>query len=287
MRMMGLMYCSSGNYRCLVSLVQYSRRDMRVRASGVYRTDSSTSGTSYGAMAKKRQDRPRGNANRGPDGTQGYFAGRLPCAGTRTMPVFSCRTRLWLLVFAVSLVAACASREVLVPKSASVPPDVDFSATWRLRKDSSGDRRAINAAIRATDGVRDRDIFRPLEPQEGRVSAQRPPRNMGGLVHVFLQHGNSLKITQTAGALFLSFDRAVVEEFRFGEHRQVRVGPVLADRVSGWEGDDYVVETLDQEGMKLTERFSLINRHTLQRIITFRSKGKQEVTVVQTFDRVG
>jgi hypothetical protein len=65
------------------------------------------------------------------------------------------------------------------------------------------------------------------------------------------------------------------------------VGPVIADRVSGWEGKEYVSETLDEEGMKLTERFALLNHHTLQRTITLRSKAQEEVTIVQTFDRVG
>ena len=63
--------------------------------------------------------------------------------------------------------------------------------------------------------------------------------------------------------------------------------PVLADRVSGWEGQEYVAETLDQNSMKLTERFALINHHTLQRTIVFRSKRKEEETIVQTFDRIG
>jgi hypothetical protein len=106
-------------------------------------------------------------------------------------------------------------------------------------------------------------------------------------VHVFLEHGRRLKITQTDLAIFISFDRAVVEEFRFGENREVAVGPVVADRVSGWEGDEYVVETLDMNGMKLTERFEFgENRDTLRRTIVLRGKNRESVTLVQEFDRV-
>ena len=108
----------------------------------------------------------------------------------------------------------------------------------------------------------------------------------GGLVYVFLETGTALKVTQTAHALFISFDRSVVEEFRFGESRLVSVGEVEAQRVTGWEGTQLVVETLDKNGMKLTERFHLTNGGaTLQRQITFRSKKLEEETIVQEFDR--
>ena len=185
------------------------------------------------------------------------------------------------------LLAACASREVLIPKSGAVPAGADLSGTWRLREDARSAERRINDAIRRTDGVNDRIILEPMDIPDDRGRVSRPRRNAGGLVHVFLEYGKTLKVTQTAGGLFLSFDRAVVVEYRFGENREVQVGPVIADRVSGWEGREYVAETLDQDNMKLTERFSLVNHHTLQRTIVFRGKNGETETIVQTFDRVG
>jgi hypothetical protein len=193
------------------------------------------------------------------------------------------RTALYLFV---CLLSACAAREVLVPKSGMAPPGVDLSGTWRLRKDAGAEQQRINEAIRRTDGVDDRVILRPPDQGE-RNRGTRSGRNPGGLVHVFLETGRTLKITQTGAGLFLSFDRAVVVEYRFGENREVSVGPVIADRVSGWEGREYVAETLDQDSMKLTERFVLVNHHTLQRTIVFRSKKSEEEIIVQTFDRVG
>jgi hypothetical protein len=178
--------------------------------------------------------------------------------------------------------AACASREVLVPKSGEPPAGVSFSGQWKLRNDVTEQQRRINSAIRQTDGVDDRAIV-PAPTREG----ERPRRNRGGLVFVFLEHGDRLKITQTDGGLFLSFDRAVVEEFRFGENREVQVGPVVADRVSGWEGDTYVVETLDQNNMKLTERLALEQGgEVLRRTITLRGKNMEQRTIFQIFDRV-
>ena len=57
-------------------------------------------------------------------------------------------------------------------------------------------------------------------------------------------------------------------------------------RVSGWDGNDYVVETLGEKGMKLTDRYSLsADRQLLSRHITLRSKNLEEITIVQEFDR--
>jgi hypothetical protein len=86
--------------------------------------------------------------------------------------------------------------------------------------------------------------------------------------------------------LFISFDRAVVEEFRFGEYRIVNVGPIEAQRTTGWEGNQLVVETLDKNRMKLIDRFELVQGgDVLERNITFRSGEGATETIVQRFDR--
>jgi hypothetical protein len=195
--------------------------------------------------------------------------------------------RLAGVLLIASLAAGCGHREVLVAKSAEVPVGIDFSGRWQLRSDADAEQRRLNDAIRRTDGVDSDAILRPPDPgQNRRIGAER--RDHGGLVHVFLEHGRKLKITQTDNAIFISFDRAVVEEFRFGENRQVEVGPVIADRVSGWDGREYVVETLDENGMKLTERFGLGDgSDTLKRTIVLRGRNQRSVTLVQLFDRTG
>lgn len=194
------------------------------------------------------------------------------------------RVGKFLLVSLVLVIAACASREVLLSRSPAVPFGVDLSGNWKLRNDPAADQRRINSAIRRTDGADDRIVLTPSDRQDSRA---RPTPTRGGLVHVFLQNGENLKITQTAAGIFISFDRAVVVEYRFGENREIRVGPVIADRVSGWEGETYVAETLDQNNMKLTERFALASGgQVLRRTITLRSKSMREETIFQVFDRV-
>lgn len=190
------------------------------------------------------------------------------------------------VLLGAALLAGCGAQEVLIPKSGEPPPAVDFSGLWDLRTDVDAERRRLKDAIRRTDGIDSDAILRPADVRRNGDLYRR--RDHGGLVHVFLEHGRRLKVTQTDNAIFISFDRAVVEEFRFGENRMVSVGPVMAARVSGWEGDAYVVETLDENGMKLTERFELADGGaTLQRTITLRARNREDsVTVVQEFDRV-
>jgi len=186
-----------------------------------------------------------------------------------------------LALLCVVTLAACGHNEVLVPFGAAPSPGVDFSGLWEIRVADSADPRSILRAIDSTDGVKNNRSTRSAGM--GRSNG----RSNSGLVHVFLETGKQLKITQTPYAFFVSIDRAVVEEFRFGEQRMVNVGEIEAQRVSGWEGDTYVVETLDERGMKLTERFWLTDdRNTLNRQIEFRSKNLETASVMQYFDRV-
>lgn len=184
--------------------------------------------------------------------------------------------------------ASCSTPEILPPRDGAVPPGVDLSGLWHIQPESARNQRQIREAIRKTDGVADNAIFRAQNPP-GRVSrTSGDGRVRGGLVYVFLELGESLKVTQTEDGLFISFDRSVVEEFGFGENRIASVGQAEAQRVTGWEGDTLVVDTLDRNHMKLTERFRLIeNGQVLERTIILRSKDGDEETVVQLFDREG
>lgn len=183
---------------------------------------------------------------------------------------------------------ACANPEVLVPMSADVPPGIDFSGLWNIRPESLRGQPGIREAIDRTDGVDNKRILRNRmnQQRDGSYGGHGNGRTKGGLVGIFLETGDSLKITQTPDGLFISFDRAVVEEYRFGEDRPVNIGQAQAHRVSGWDGYDYVIETLGEKGMKLTDRYRLADGGSrLVRQITLRSKKMEEVTIVQEFDR--
>jgi len=154
---------------------------------------------------------------------------------------------------AALLLTACGSAQVLLSKPADVPAGVDFSGNW-VQTGNSG-------------------------------TGQREAREL--LVHVFLETGKSLKITQTKSGIFVSFDRSVVEEYRFGENRTVSVGAVSAARVSGWEGAAYVVETLDEDNAKLVDVYRLQNGgRRLQRSIEIWHKDQKILGLVQEFAQV-
>jgi len=191
---------------------------------------------------------------------------------------------LHLCLVSLLLLGACSTPEVLEPRNGAVPVGMDLSGDWVMRQISPAERRRIRDAINKTDGVDEEDIFK--RKPAAQTASRRSRSRKGGLVYVFLETGTALKVTQTEHGLFISFDRSVVEEYRFGENRLVSVGEVEAQRVTGWDGNQLVVETLDKNGMKLTERFQLKDSgKTLHRQITLRSKKLEEETIVQEFDR--
>jgi hypothetical protein len=104
-------------------------------------------------------------------------------------------------------------------------------------------------------------------------------------VHVFLEYGESLKLTQTEHGLFVSFDRAIVEEYRFGEQRMVSVGPIVAERVSGWENGAYVIVTRGKEGAMLFESYRLDADDVMIRTVRIVDDGETTLDVLQEFDR--
>lgn len=184
-------------------------------------------------------------------------------------------------LIALSLAAAalvgCASREVLEPKSADVPAGVDLSGYWTLRASGSGGVAGSDAQS---------DVAGVLADVLGRTPNRRRAPAAGSLVGVFLESGSNLKITQNPFALFVSFDRSIVEEYRFGENRRVSVGPVSADRVSGWEEGSYVIETLGPDGDKLVERYTLMpGGDALVRQVSVYEKGSLASAYVQRFVR--
>ncbi len=189
---------------------------------------------------------------------------------------------LVLSLVAIAMIAACATREELIAKSATVPPGVELSGEWQLRAADDDTMQRISRAGRAAAGS-DENIL-PSRKSRSQKSGKRKSGDTS--VHVFLETGRALKISQTDHGLFISFDRAIVEEYRFGEKREVSVGPIAADRVSGWEGAAYVIETLDQEGAKLIESYRLDEQaDTLVRRIRIVYRDEEQMSIEQVFDR--
>tara|TARA_R110002096_G_scaffold161007_3_gene327390 strand:- start:36431 stop:37009 length:579 start_codon:yes stop_codon:yes gene_type:complete len=185
------------------------------------------------------------------------------------------RNSAFTLLLIALFVSACGSAPTLLSKSANVPDGVDFSGQWHIRQQDGGRRPAASAE--------DREEF--VLP-----SRQRPTRNSrrgsDRSVQVFLEFGESLKITQTEFGIFISYDRSVVEEFTFGENRVVTIGPIEALRASGWEGDRFVVETLDDAGSLMRETWAYgDNADVLVRDIRISKGDTQIYSRQQVFER--
>jgi len=177
------------------------------------------------------------------------------------------------------LLAGCATPPApqLAPVGQVIPEGISLAGSWRLRetRDAPG--------VRAEQTV-DSGIVASRRRDQGRRSRQDED---GPSVHVFLETGTRLKITQTSYGLFVSFDRSVVEEYRFREHRRVHVGPIHADRVSGWEDGRYVIQTLDTQGALLTETYALNDDgRQLLRTASINYKDEETLSLLQVFDRL-
>lgn len=180
---------------------------------------------------------------------------------------------------AVAALGGCASTPELIAKSPVAPEGVNLDGFWQLREDSQAPQPEL--------GERDPGIRIPPRVSAGsRAEDKRHPPDSGSSVWLFLETGASLKITQTRYGMFISFDRAIVEEYTFGEKRVVSIGPVEAQRASGWDGERFVVETLDEGGALLSESWRLReNGQELLRDIVMKRKGRDPVIVRQRFDR--
>ena len=181
-------------------------------------------------------------------------------------------------LLALGVVAGCAAPQELIAKSADVPADVDLSGFWRLRQEPGFERKPPAEA--------EQQIRIPRAMDRGGREVRQRRSSSGPSASLFLENGELLKITQTEQGLFISFDRAIVEEYTFGEKRIVTIGPVEAQRVSGWENGRFVVETLDDTGAVLTESWRLdAGGEELLRDITLVRKSDSPVVTRQRFDR--
>lgn len=203
------------------------------------------------------------------------------------------RRQASLLAVVFVLLAGCASTSEpqLTPGARAPDPAVDLSGYWSLRDPESDmlilysqrgfiGPRSAQQVMRITREMRASGRTVRGAPRSG----GRNERDRAALAQVFLETGSKIKITQTDEGMFISYDRSIVEEYLFGEHRLATVGPVAAERASGWDADAYVVETLDEDRVLLRERWYL-DGDTLRRDVKFLEKEEVVYSVTQVFDR--
>lgn len=191
---------------------------------------------------------------------------------------------LVLLILSVSGCAGVAGPQLL-PYSPVVPDGVDLSGRWLLRDAESDPLIRFSHQGFIGPGATG-DVLRIARNRQGavRLEPRGDRRRQAALAQVFLETGSDVRLTQTGEGLFISYDRSIVEEYLFGEHRAASVGPVIAERVSGWDGARYVIQTLDEDGVLLTERWYLEDE-ALKRDVAFSEGDVVQYAVTQSFDR--
>ncbi len=204
------------------------------------------------------------------------------------------RARTTLLLLLTLVIGGCAGgpEPQLTPGARKPPADIDLSGYWQLRDAATDPLRDFSQqgfiGPRSTERVVRLTREMRRDAQQRPQSGGRRDRNGAALAQVFLETGENVKITQTIDGLFISYDRSVVEEYVFGEHRLATVGPVAAERASGWQGASYVVETLDEDGVLLRERWSIDSDGSqLRRDVEFIEKDEVVYATTPVFDRVG
>ena len=194
------------------------------------------------------------------------------------------RDRRWPVLLAIITLASCGGTPEprLEPVGDVIPAGISLAGRWQLREaDDDSARRIRDAGHQAMGSVGDAISPSRRDGDRSKKSKDSPS------VHVFLETGRDLKITQTGDGLFISFDRSVVEEYQFREHRLVRVGPIDAERASGWKDGRYVILTADREGALLTETYTVLDDgDVLERTMTIEYREEQTLSVQQLFDRV-
>ena len=187
-----------------------------------------------------------------------------------------------VLAIASVVLAGCVtqSRPQLTPVGDVIPPGVSLAGRWQLRADGDdAERRIREAGQKSGGGIG--DVVSQAKRDQGRRQ-----RGDGPSVYVFLRTGSKLKISQTSDGLFISFDRSVVEEYRFREHRLVNVGPIEADRASGWQDGKYIIQTLDREGALLQETYALEEGgEVLVRTVAIVYDDREVLSLRQAFER--
>ena len=179
------------------------------------------------------------------------------------------------VLLGVLLLSGCTSAPALISKNAAVPVGVDLSGNWLVRDDPTATRMS------EARGVREH-----LTSMTREKRSRRARSSSSTSAQVFLEFGESLKITQTYFGLFISYDRSVVEEYSYGENRLITIGPIEAQRVSGWEEQSFVVETLDDSGTTLYETWHLEpDGAVLIRDIRISKGEKNSFVHQQVFDR--
>ncbi|MEM6513985.1 MAG: hypothetical protein AAF660_13310 [Pseudomonadota bacterium] len=173
----------------------------------------------------------------------------------------------------ICLLAGCAAGLQLPSPSRDFPDDVSFAGDWK------------RSEFREQDEMEPDRLNLP-STREPTPSVSNTRARPGRKVRSFLEFGRELRITQLDTAILISFDRALVREYRFGEHRMTNVGPIVAERTTGFRGKVLEIVTQDDDGAVMTESWRLQRSdRQLERSVVIVKGNKQLYRLRETYRR--
>ena len=140
-----------------------------------------------------------------------------------------------LVLASLLTLAGCASGLKLPDPSTDYPSNLDFAGDWQ------------RVEFREQDQMEPERLRMPSTRQATSRTSSGPRAKPGRKVRSFLEFGKALRITQLDSAMLISFDRAIVVEYRYGEHRMTNVGPIAGERTTGFRGEALEIMTLDDD----------------------------------------
>ena len=177
------------------------------------------------------------------------------------------------------ILISCSTNETLVNFNQDPEEVTNLGGSWEYIAKLNG-QQDLNEAINRIIGQNNkRNIFSSSANQQNK-------RNSDYVAHLFLRDANRIKITQTRYALYIDFNRSIVEEYKNNRIETIELGEIKVQRSSGWQNGYYLIDTLDDRGMKITETYSLVNQNkNLQRKIILRDKDENEVVLERLYNR--
>lgn len=202
------------------------------------------------------------------------------------------------------LLAACASTQV----SSAPSQPVNLSGTWTLNEDLSEDPAAIlsSAASSSRSGARSGRRGGGGGPGAGRGGGggrSGPPgggrRGSGGaaggsrrgpvaeIIDDVTPAEDTLTIEQSEDKLRMKYGERDSAYHGFDTSRFVQLAGQDAERLSGWQDRDFIVETSNEDGLTVTERFAVSEdgQRLTQTVEIEADRIPAPVSITRVFDR--
>ena len=188
---------------------------------------------------------------------------------------------IFYLFFVVNLIMSCSAPESLLPFNEIRDENLSIEGVWHFNNKYNESIRLSNKSLSQFMGDRmtNGNIYS--------TSENRPINKFSKYnAHLFIRNAEIIKITHNKFSLFMDFNRSIVEEYNHNRVEKISIGEASAFRSSGWRGETYYIETLDSNGLKITESFNLSNDgNVLNRKIIYRNEKQEELIITQSFSK--